>query len=85
MKVQWPGFHFYLVGETPPPRKKGTDRMLVLTRKEQESIMIGDDVEIVVVEIQHDNKVRIGITAPPDVAVHRREVYDAIKREKKHE
>lgn len=53
--------------------------MLVLSRKEQESIMIGD-VSIVVIEID-GNRVRLGIEAPRDVPVHRREVYDAIKRQ----
>lgn len=53
--------------------------MLVLSRKEQESIMIGD-VSIVVIEID-GNRVRLGVEAPRNVPVHRREVYDAIKRE----
>jgi carbon storage regulator len=53
--------------------------MLVLSRKEQEAIMIGD-VSIVVIEID-GNRVRLGIEAPRDVPVHRREVYDAIKRQ----
>lgn len=53
--------------------------MLVLSRKRDESIMIGDDIEIVIVDIRGD-KVRIGVQAPKDVAVHRREVYNAIKR-----
>ncbi len=55
--------------------------MLVLSRQRDETIMIGDDVEITIVDIRGD-KVRLGITAPPDVAVHRKEVYDAIRREK---
>ncbi|MFO7776383.1 MAG: carbon storage regulator CsrA [Candidatus Hydrogenedentota bacterium] len=54
--------------------------MLILTRKPEESIMIGDDVEVKVLDI-HDNKVRLGISAPKDVVVHRREVYQEIKRE----
>jgi carbon storage regulator len=52
--------------------------MLVLSRKINESIMVGDNVTIVVVEIRGD-KVRLGIEAPKDVPVHRREVYNAIK------
>ncbi len=44
--------------------------------------MIGDDVEIIIVDVQGD-KVRLGITAPKSVPVHRREIYDAIHREKK--
>lgn len=54
--------------------------MLVLSRQRDETIMIGDDVEITVVDIRGD-KVRIGITAPPEIAVHRKEVYEAIKAE----
>jgi carbon storage regulator len=55
--------------------------MLVLSRQRDESIMIGDDVEITIVDVRGD-KVRLGITAPKSVAVHRREIYDAIQREK---
>lgn len=54
--------------------------MLVLSRQRDETIMIGDDVEITVVDIRGD-KVRLGITAPTKIAVHRKEVYDAIKSE----
>jgi carbon storage regulator len=56
--------------------------MLVLSRQRDESIMIGDDVEIIIVDVRGD-KVRLGITAPKDIPVHRREIYDAIQREKK--
>jgi carbon storage regulator len=56
--------------------------MLVLTRRKDESIVVGEDVEITIVEVR-GNKVRLGITAPTDVPVHRREVYEAICREKK--
>lgn len=54
--------------------------MLVLSRQRDETIMIGDEIEITVVDIRGD-KVRLGITAPRSVQVHRKEVYDAIKRE----
>ncbi|MBI1373028.1 MAG: carbon storage regulator CsrA [Phycisphaera sp.] len=54
--------------------------MLVLSRQRDETIMIGDDIEITVVDIRGD-KVRLGINAPNTVPVHRKEVYDAIKRE----
>ena len=54
--------------------------MLVLSRTRDETIMIGDDVQITVVDIRGD-KVRLGITAPAEVPVHRKEVYEAIKRE----
>ena len=58
--------------------------MLVLSRRKDESIMIGDDVEITIVDVRGD-KVRLGITAPKEIPVHRREVYEAIQREKKEE
>lgn len=54
--------------------------MLVLSRHRDESIMIGDDVMITIVDIRGD-KVRLGIDAPPAIPVHRLEVYEAIKRE----
>lgn len=54
--------------------------MLVLSRQRDETIMIGDDIEITVVDIRGD-KVRLGITAPTRIAVHRKEVYEAIKAE----
>lgn len=54
--------------------------MLVLSRQRDETIMIGDDIEITVVDIRGD-KVRLGITAPSTVPVHRKEVYEAIQRE----
>lgn len=54
--------------------------MLVLTRMRDESIMIGDNVRVVVLDVRGD-KVRIGIDAPQEVPVHRNEVYEAIKRE----
>ena len=53
--------------------------MLVLSRKQYEEIVIDGDITVTVIEIRGD-KVRIGIQAPPEVPVHRREVYDAIKR-----
>lgn len=56
--------------------------MLVLSRHRDESIMIGDNITIVVVEIRGD-KVRLGIEAPSNVPVHRQEVYDAIQRHNK--
>ena len=57
--------------------------MLVLSRQKDESIVIGDDggIEIVIVDVRGD-KVRLGITAPKEIPVHRREIYDAIQREK---
>jgi carbon storage regulator len=54
--------------------------MLVLSRQRDQTIMIGDDIEITVVDIRGD-KVRLGINAPKWVQVHRKEVYDAIKNE----
>jgi carbon storage regulator len=62
---------------SPPVAKEWA--MLVLSRKKNESIIINNDITIVVVEIRGD-KVRLGVEAPKEVPVHRREVYDAIKR-----
>lgn len=53
--------------------------MLILSRKRNESIVINNDITIVVVEIRGD-KVRLGCEAPKELPIHRREVYDAIKR-----
>ncbi len=53
--------------------------MLVLSRKKNESIIINDNITIVVVEIRGD-KVRLGIEAPKEIPVHRNEVYEAIRR-----
>ena len=54
--------------------------MLVLSRQRDETIIIGDDIELTVVDIRGD-KVRLGIKAPSHISVHRKEVYEAIKRE----
>lgn len=54
--------------------------MLVLSRKNNESIVINDDLIVTVVEIRGD-KVRLGIEAPKNVPVHRKEVYEAIKKQ----
>tara|TARA_B100001750_G_C15371257_1_gene527419 strand:+ start:115 stop:348 length:234 start_codon:yes stop_codon:yes gene_type:complete len=54
--------------------------MLVLSRHRDETIMIGDNIELTVVDIRGD-KVRLGIKAPSDIPVHRKEVYEAIRKE----
>ena len=54
--------------------------MLVLTRKTNESIIIGDNIAVTVVAVEGD-QVRLGVTAPKDIAVHRQEVYEQIKKE----
>jgi len=54
--------------------------MLVLSRQRDESIMIGDNVVVTIVDIRGD-KVRLGIEAPSEIPVHRQEVYEAIQRE----
>lgn len=56
--------------------------MLALTRKAGQSIIIGDVVEITIVEVRGD-QVRLGITAPKEVSVYRKEIYDEIKAENK--
>ena len=55
--------------------------MLVLSRHRDESIIIGDNIVITVVDVRGD-KVRLGIDAPTDIPVHRQEVYEAIQRER---
>jgi carbon storage regulator len=59
------------------PRKEPP--MLVLSRQRDQTIVIGDDIEITVVDIRGE-KVRLGISAPAHIAVHRKEVYDSIKK-----
>lgn len=54
--------------------------MLVLSRKKNESVVINNDITVTIVEIRGD-KVRLGVEAPKEVPVHRREVYDAIQRQ----
>jgi carbon storage regulator len=54
--------------------------MLVLSRQRDESIIIGDNIVVTIVDIRGD-KVRLGIQAPGEIPVHRREVYEAIQRE----
>jgi len=54
--------------------------MLVLSRQRDESIMIGDNIVITIVDVRGD-KVRLGIQAPTEIPVHRHEVYEAIKRD----
>ena len=54
--------------------------MLVLTRKLEESLLLGGEIRITVLGVNGD-KVRLGINAPKEIAVHRKEVYDAIRRE----
>jgi len=54
--------------------------VLVLSRRPDEAILIGDDIQVIVVGVR-GGQVRLGITAPHDVPVHRKEVYDAIRRD----
>lgn len=54
--------------------------MLVLTRKKGQSVIIGHDIEIAIIDIQGD-QVRLGINAPRNVTVHRKEIYEEIRRE----
>ena len=56
--------------------------MLVVSRYKEESIIIGGNIEVVIVDIRGE-KVRLGITAPKDISVHRKEIQEAIDREKK--
>jgi carbon storage regulator len=61
------------------PSPEGAERMLIIPRRKGESIVIGDDIVLVVVEIRGD-KVRLGIDLPRDMSLHRKEVLDAIRR-----
>jgi len=54
--------------------------VLVLSRYKDQSIYIGDDIVVTIVDVRGD-RIRLGIEAPPDVPVHRQEIYEAIKRE----
>ncbi len=54
--------------------------MLALTRKKGESIIIGDDIEIVILGVSKD-QVKLGVVAPKDVSIHRKEIYDLIQSE----
>ena len=60
--------------------RKGSS-ILVLSRKKNETIVLNDNIEVTVIEVRGD-KVRLGIVAPKSVPVHRREVFDAIVRER---
>ena len=55
--------------------------MLILTRELNEKIIIGDNIEVMIVDVRGP-KVRLGIKAPAEVSVHRQEVYEAIQRQK---
>src|SRR6476660_803966 len=74
--------HVVKVGR--PPARQGGARMLVLTRKSNQSIMIGDDIEVSVLSIMGE-KVRVGIQAPRDIPVFRKEVYLEIQQERARE
>ena len=54
--------------------------MLVLARRINESIMIGDDIEVIVIDIKGD-QVKVGVKAPKKITVHRKEIYDEIRQE----
>jgi carbon storage regulator len=57
-----------------------SEMMLVLSRCKDEEIVIGNEIRVMVIDVRGDN-VRLGITAPRDVSIHRREVYDKIQEE----
>lgn len=67
-------------GQRTPHSAHSESHMLVLSRQRDESIMIGDNVVVTIVDVRGD-RVRLGIEAPREISVHRREVYEAIQRE----
>jgi carbon storage regulator len=67
--------HVICIGFLRPLAQEGASVMLVLSRQRDETIIIGDNIEVTVVDIRGD-KVRLGITAPKDISVHRKEVYE---------
>jgi carbon storage regulator len=69
-----------MTGPDRPANLKGM-AMLVLQRQWNQSVMIGDDIEIVIVRL-NENSVRLGFNAPPKVPIHRKEIWEAIQREK---
>ena len=73
---------FFRAKGPPEARFQRGTPMLVLSRKKNESIIINDHITVTVVEIRGD-KVRLGIDAPKDISVHRREVYEAIQNQTK--
>ncbi len=54
--------------------------MLVLTRKQNQSIIINDEIELIVIEIGADS-IKLGVKAPKDIIIHRKEIYEKIKKE----
>jgi carbon storage regulator len=56
--------------------------MLILTRNVGESIMIGDDIKFVILPSKNSNQIKVGIDAPPNVPVHRLEIFERIQKEK---
>lgn len=68
---------YLLIGNTD----EGVARMLILTRRVGETLMVGDDVTVTVLGVK-GNQVRIGVNAPKDVSVHREEIYQRIQKEK---
>jgi carbon storage regulator len=68
-----------MYGDVPHSQWKRRNKMLVLSRKRNESIIINGNITVAVVEIRGD-KVRLGIEAPKDIPVHRNEVFEAIRR-----
>jgi carbon storage regulator len=73
------GQNGFTAGRVFPHRKESA--ILVLSRNEGQRIMIGENIVITLVSI-HGDKVRLGIDAPPEVSVHREEIWNAIKRDK---
>ena len=80
-RINWSAAQRFRYRATLAGQQVKESKMLVLSRQKDESIIIGDDIEITIVDVRGD-KVRLGINAPREISVHRKEIYEAIQREK---
>jgi carbon storage regulator len=74
------GNRFTIGFDTTRPKTQGVGSLLILTRRVNESLMIGDQITVTVLEVK-GRQVRLGVNAPKEVPVHRKEVYERVQRE----